>query len=222
MELGRATTSYKQSIGEGISPDDTDRAVEQRLAYLIKINAELADERSLFRSGRERTEAALMVNPIPSRKAFAYFGYMIGTLPPASIALKIIAESSGHDPMTAIFVVLLATAAVVTGMVGYVTGKYVPMMISRVDGFRLPNRIALVSLIGLVWGAVAGAAGGLFLFLIGAIFAGAFGGIIGAITLPVLSAFHQTLRRGDFIEMRHFLPIAFGITLSVCAFILGF
>jgi hypothetical protein len=30
------------------------------------------------------------------------------------------------------------------------------------------------------------------------------------------------VRVGDFIETKHFLPIAFGIALSVCALILGF
>ena len=143
-------------------------------------------------------------------------------MPPASLAVKAISEGAGTGSSDALFLILLLTAAVVTGMVGYATGRFVPGLIGRVADFRIPNRIAMFSLIGVAWGAVSGAAGGLFLFVIGAIFAGIAGGIVGAITVPILIVFHNALRRGDLIEIKHFLPIAFGLTLSLCALILGF
>ncbi len=222
MEPGRSTTNFEQCFHPSISTVDEDRAVQQRLEAILDANAQIARERSLFRSDRERLEAGLMIRPIDSRKAFAYFGYMIGTLPPASLAVKAISEGAGTGSSDAIFLILLLTAAVVTGMAGYATGRFVPGLISRVADFRLPNRIALFSLIGVAWGAVSGAAGGLFLFVIGAIFAGIAGGVVGSITVPILILIHDALRRGDLIEIKHFLPIAFGITLSLCALILGF
>lgn len=163
-----------------------------------------------------------MSSPITSQKAFSYFGYMIGTMPPAAIVVKAIANGDGADMSQVLFLVLLLIAGITTGFVGYLTGKYVPGAIIRVKDFALPNRVALYSLIGLAWGAVSGTAGGLFLFIIGAIFAGVVGGIVGAFTVPVVIMLHEALRRGDLIEMKHFLPVAFAITLSLCAFILGF
>jgi len=186
------------------------------------MNARIARERSQFRTDRERLEAVLMTAPIDSQKAFAYFGYVIGTMPPAALAMKVVSEGGSAGSSDALFLILLLTAAAVTGMAGYVTGSFIPGLISRVIDFRLPNRIAMFSLIGVAWGIVSGAAGGLFLFVVGAIFAGIAGGIIGAVTVPIFIVCHEALRRGDFIEIKHFLPIAFAITLSLCAFILGF
>ncbi len=162
-----------------------------------------------------------MVRPIPSKKAFAYFGFMLGSMPPASIALKMVAENPVREPMQVLFIVFLACAGLVTGTVGYATGRYVPSAMSTVSNFRVPNRIAMLSLIGLVWGAISGAAGGLFLFIIGSIFAAIVGGIVGAVVVPIFAVLHHLLRRGDVIEMKHFLPISFGISLVLCAFILG-
>ena len=159
-----------------------------------------------------------MVNPLNSKQVYSYFGYLIGTLPPAAIAMKL---SFNPEPMAGLFTILIATAGIITGLVGYATGKYIPAAISSVKNFRLPNRIALLSLIGLMWGVVAGAAGGILIFVIGALVAAMVGGFVGAITLPVLVALHQGFRRGDLMETRHFLPIGFGITGTLCALILG-
>jgi len=218
MELGYAQSGIERYIGNRHTANNADRAVEQRLAELLRINAESAAERALFRSDRERLEASVMVNPLSSKEVYSYFGYLIGTLPPAGIALKL---SFTAEPMAGLFVILIATAGIIAGLVGYATGKYIPAAIASVKNFSLPNRIALLSLIGLVWGAVAGAVGGLFLLVVGAIFAAIVGGIIGAGTLPILVAAHQAVRRGDLMEMRHFLPIGFGITFTLCALILG-
>ncbi len=175
----------------------------------------------MYRSERERLDAYLMTCPIDSRKAFAYFGLMIGSLPPFALVLRIIGETMPADRIPLMFLILLTAAGVVTGVAGYASARFIPSALDRVSNFRLPNRIALVTLIGFAWGSVSGAVGGLFLFIVGALFAGIAGGGIGAMTLPILVLFHSALRRGDFIEIKHFLPIAFGITLTLCALILG-
>jgi len=219
MEPGRSTTDIEQYFGDSISLGDEDSAVQQRLDALLSANAQIAHDKAMLRDARD---VALMSCPIDSRKAFAYFGYMIGTMPPAAVAIKAIAAGVGTEASDALFLILLLTAAAVTGMAGYVTGKYVPGWIGRVSNFRLPNRVAMYSLIGMGWGAISGATGGLFLFVIGSIFGGIAGALIGAITVPILIVSYEALRRGEFIELKHFLPVAFGITLSLCAFILGF
>ena len=218
MERGTAGTTSGHPVGLA---DGDDRIVEQRLAELLKLNAEIGREKKIYRSDSERIQARLMTRPIDSRKAFSYFGLVIGSLPPFALVFKIIGETMPAQRIPILFLTLLAVAGIATGVSGYASGRFVPSLVSRVSQFRLPNRLALISLIGLAWGTVSGALGGLFIFLVGSIFGGIAGGVIGAVTLPILVAFHSALRTGDFIEIKHFLPIAFGITLTLCALILG-
>lgn len=175
----------------------------------------------MYRTDRERIDAGLMTNPINSKRAFSYFGLLIGTMPPFALIFKIISETVAVERIPILFLVLLGTAGVTTGVVGYATGRFVPGAVNGFARFRLANRVVLLSLVGFVWGGFSGAIGGLFIFIIGAFFAAIAGGVIGAVALPVLVALHTALRRGDLIEIKHFLPMAFGVTLSLCAFILG-
>ena len=163
----------------------------------------------------------LMTHPVDSRKAYSYFGFMIGTMPPMSLAIKVIADGNAAEAIEIFFVVLLVLASLITGSVGYLSGHLVPATLNAFRDFRSLNRFAMRSLVGFAWGATAGAAGGIMLFVFGAIFAGMAGGIIGAICVPIFTILHDALRRGDVIEIKHFLPVAFALTLSVCGLILG-
>ena len=154
--------------------------------------------------------------------AFGMFGLIFGSLPLLAVSVKLVVGTThevGHG--APLWAVLFAVAGAVTGITCFALGRVVPSMIGRISDFRLPNRIVLISLIGFCWGAIAGAAGGLFLFAIGAIFGAILGGLAGLLAVPIFVLFHSTVRAGDLIERRHFLPIAFGITLSLCAFLLG-
>jgi hypothetical protein len=165
--------------------------------------------------------ASLMTSPITSRKTFEYFGLMIGTLPPFAVVFKIISEITPEGSFPGLFLILMAAAGVATGITGFLTARFVPKAIENLSKFRQPNRLAMLVLVGAGWGAASGAIGGLFLFVIGALFGGLAGGVIGAVSLPILVGLHSALRIGDLIEIKHFLPIAFGITLTLCALILG-
>ena len=75
--------------------------------------------------------------------------------------------------------------------------------------------------IGMLWGIMAGGAGGVFIFIVGA-FAGAFfAAIIGSLAIPAFTIFHRLLKQGEMIEQNDFLPLAFGISLTISALILG-
>ena len=78
-----------------------------------------------------------------------------------------------------------------------------------------------LALIGLLWGAVSGAAGGVIVFFFGAFFGAVLGGIVGSVALPLFTVFHRWLKKGESIELKHFLPVAFGVTFVICGFILG-
>jgi hypothetical protein len=191
------------------------------LITLLKANAEIARANAMYRTDAERVAAMVMVRPGDSKTVFALFGLIFGSLPLLATAMKIAIRTTDSGPGLLLWAGLFTVAAVVTGITGFALGRLVPQVVSSVAHFRLPNRVAAIILIGLCWGGVAGAAGGFFLFVIGALFGAVFGGILGAVTLPLLVGFHSALRAGDYIERRHFLPFVFGITLTLCAFIVG-
>jgi hypothetical protein len=175
----------------------------------------------LYRSDDERIAAMLMTRPGDSKKVFGMFGLIYGSFPLFAGAAKMLIESQHVEKGHLLWLILLIIAACVTGLTGFALGRGVPAIVDRVAHFRFPNRLFLVSVIGFCWGAAAGAAGGFFLFVIGAIVGAVLGGVAGAVAVPILVVFHNALRAGDYVERRHFLPFVFGITLTLCAFILG-
>ena len=217
MEHGIDTASSVYKRG---TRNSSDRVVEQRLKHFLRLNTEIAREKALFRNDEEKREALLMTRPMDSRQAFGTFGGMVALLPPLALVLKISVLDGFHRPNG--LILLITAAALVASIVAYKLGRgYVPGAVRYVSEFSFPNRVALWAIIGLFWGAISGAAGGLVIVLVGSIFAGIAGGIVGAIAVPIMVALHSSMRAGDLIETKHFLPIAFGITLSICAFVLG-
>jgi hypothetical protein len=57
--------------------------------------------------------------------------------------------------------------------------------------------------------------------VIGAFFGAFLGAAVGSVALPTFTIFHRLLKKGDKLDSQHFLPLAFGVTLIICAFILG-
>jgi hypothetical protein len=45
--------------------------------------------------------------------------------------------------------------------------------------------------------------------------------MVGSVAVTAFTIFHRMLKKGDFIEFNQFLPMAIGITVSICAFIIG-
>jgi hypothetical protein len=218
MEVGIKTANAVRECGSRYSGD---RIVERRIEHLLRLNAESARQRSLFENEEQRRKALLMRWPIDSRHAFGYFGLIIGSLPVLAIAVRILA-SGGIGGREVGFAILYTSAAIGTGLIGLVLGqRYVPKAVKYASNFSLPNRVALWILIGLAWGAISGASGGMVIFVIGSIFGAILGGLVGAVTVPIMLALHSSVNVGDTIEAKHFLPIAFGVTLSVCALVLG-
>jgi len=184
------------------------------------LNAKIARRKSLFANDEEKRKAMLMTRPIDSRQAFGLFGLMIGSLPLFAVALNILFPGGGDASGVAS---IFAVVGVITGLTGFGLGRrFVPRAVRYASNCSAPNRVALWIVIGLAWGAVSGAAGGLVIFIFGAFFGAIIGGVIGAVAVPIMVALHSSVRVGDFVETKHFLPIAFGISLSLCAFVLSF
>jgi hypothetical protein len=185
------------------------------------LNREIADERSLYGSERERLEAGMMLKPLDTERAFAFYGLMIGTLSPASIFARWLMSVSSHDPVPVWVAGMMTIVVLLSGVIGCVSGKVVGKAVRNLERRSWSAMILAMPFVGLLWGMVAGGAGGLIIFVVGAFFGAILGGIVGALALPAFVILHRALKRGDMIDQRHFLPLAFGVTLTICSFILG-
>jgi len=195
--------------------------VQERLDTLLEANAAIARQKALFRTENEWLEAEIMQRPVTTEKAYSYFGLMLGTLPPMSFFIKFAIDSRVFESDGAWFVIVLLFVNAATATAGYFSGKFIGRAARQVETYRWPTMLAVAPLLGILWGMIAGGAGGLIIFLIGAIFGAVIGGAVGAVALPVFAAFHRVLKRGDVIEYKHLLPLALGIALTISSFILG-
>lgn len=221
MEIqGRQTTicepnrfEFANNVGDG--SDDT----QARIEILLKANLEFERENSLYKNEQERHEAALMKNPISTQKAVAYFGAMLGLFPPFAIFSKFIFEKAGNSEIGLIFLLIIVNIACTAA--GYFSGKMIGRSLASLEKLSWNKMILIAPFLGIVWGIMTGATGGIFIFVIGAFFGAFIASMVGAIALPAFAILHRWLKRGDSIEEKHFFPIALGITSIITALILG-
>ncbi len=190
------------------------------LDSLLKANREFEVRRRMFLDDREESDFVAMSKPISTRKALSYLGLLLGTFGPVSILIKFVEDSAGNTGEY-FFVGLFLLANVVTAAMGFITGSYVGGLIDSLKTYRWHSYLSILALSGVVWGIFSGGVGGIFLLVFGAIAGGAIGGITAGIALPIYATAHRLLSRGDHIEQKHFLPVAFGTVFTICAFILG-
>lgn len=187
----------------------------------MAINAETERGKLMFADDKERLEAEMMARPISSEKAYAYFGTMLGTFPPLALFTRFMLDTNGFRGEEVWLVGVLAIANVISAIVGYFSGKTISRMVSKLEKLPWTTMILILPFVGILWGILSGGAGGAVIFLIGAIFGAMLGAMVGSFALPVFTIFHRLLKKGDQIEQKHFLPLAFGITFIISAFMLG-
>jgi hypothetical protein len=222
MDSRNTQTATRQSkLDEFASYQRDSELVAQRLDYLLAVNAETERQKMMFRSDREKLEAELMTNPLNSEKSFAYFGLLLGTFPPAAFFAKFALDSHIFQTDEAWIFGVLFIVNLISAIVGYFSGKLIGRAAREIEKYPWWTMFLVSPFMGVLWGIIAGGAGGAIIFFFGAIFGALLGGIVGAAALPFFVALHRLLKKGDFIEMKHFLPIAFGIAFTICSFILG-
>ena len=222
METRSTQTVARQT--RGVSPARAESDAElakQRLDILLAANAETARQKSLFRSEREKTEAALMENPLSVEMTFAYFGLLLGAFPPLAMFIRFFAEKGMFRGEDFWIVGVLAIVNLITATVGFFSGKLVGRIVGELEKVSWSYMLFSLPFIGILWGTLTGGAGGAIIFVLGAFFGAALGAAVGAVALPAFTIFHRLLKRGDRFDRRHFLPLAFGITFIISAFILG-
>jgi hypothetical protein len=195
-----------------------------RYNWLLAENHRIAREKILYRNEHERLEAVTMRRPVKIAKAYRYFGLMLGAVPPAAITVRVafsFADRGFIEPGEIVLWLLVAFAGIVSGLVGYLSGKLTAKTVKRVEKFALPNRAALIAFVGMTWGIACGAAGGVFIFVFGAFPAALMGAVTGFLALPIFTTLLNFARSGDRVALSRFLPISLGIVLSIAAFIFG-
>ncbi|MEP6849846.1 MAG: hypothetical protein ABI999_13400 [Acidobacteriota bacterium] len=214
------TVSPQPNLNEFDLLIDDDETARRRLEVLLSANAETARTKRSFGSDADEFEASLMPRPLSSKQAFSYFGLMLGVFTPATMFGRLFLNN-GMPPSESWVIGILLIINVVSAVVGYFSGKLIGQMVSAVEKYRWPTMLALLPVIGILWGFMAGGAGGFIVFIIGSVFGAILGAAVGAVAVPAFTLFHRLLKRGDMIETKHFLPLAFGLTFAICSFILG-
>lgn len=215
------TITRQQNINQIAKFDGNSELTQKRLDALLRLNAETANEKALYSTESERFESELIKNPLNSEKAFSYFGLLLGTFPPAAIFIKFFSENGSFRSDEIWIFGVLAVVNLISAVVGFFSGKLVGKMIREVEKFSWLTMLLLLPFIGMLWGIMSGGAGGIIIFIIGAVFGAYLGAMVGSVALPIFTIFHRLLKKGDLIERNQFLPIAFGITFLICGFIFG-
>lgn len=199
---------------EQIRPDlDDDQFFELRITELRKAADELAGT-----SGDREISTSFLARRLDLSTSLRFFGIAIGTVPTAAILFRLFVLDSSPNPAVLLLAVL---ATLVTGLVGYLTAGVTAATLERVLSTSFLRSLLLVPIIGLAWGIISGAAGGLFLFVLGALVGGVIGGMVAGTALPLfVGLFNLTAEEGE-ISVKRFLPIAAGISGSVAALFLG-
>ena len=163
----------------------------------------------------------LMRRPFDVRRAFALFGLMLGLFPPAAIFIKMFGYGMvGNDGKPVLFI-LCVLMNLVCVCVGYATGAGLSEAVGNALRYRWAVMLLLLAVLGFVWGAVTGFAGGLIFVGIGAIFGAVFAVPIGVLAFVLFGSLHRLVARGGMIDARHFWPLATGVTLLAAALVLG-
>ncbi len=222
MESRNTKTAAYQSNPDSISNYERDDELAlQRLDVLLAANAETVREKFLFRSEREKTEAAMMKNPLSSVQTFSYFGLILGAFLPAAMFTRFLIDSRGLRNEDIWILGVIAIVNIISSVVGFLSGKLIGKIIREVETYSWWKMLLLLPFIGIFWGIISGGAGGIIILIIGAFFGALLGGMVGSVALPAFTIFHRLLKKGDMIDRKHFLPLAFGITFIICGFILG-
>ena len=162
----------------------------------------------------------LMRYPVSSQKAYGVLGLALGTFPPAAIFTKIFWNARIGEESFVLFLLLFAMN-LVCAVAGYGMGRVLGKPAFELERSSWTKMLLTTPFLALAWGIVTGAAGGLVFFGFGSLIAPFFAVPIALVAFLAFSFLHRLMERGGMIDRKHLLPLAFGISLTISAFILG-
>jgi hypothetical protein len=215
-----------------------ERAVTNLNRLYEQIASDQAREESFQKAERD-ADREMLRRPVPMITAYRLMGLLLGLAPPAAIFWKLfhfglLGPRMGDMESVAAFIFFLAMNGICAGIGYLMAGKichwlvqpyftssvifeeYKPVQhLSWLEFmFRLP-------LLAVVWGMITGALGGVLFVGIGAAIGPVFAVPVGVFGLTTFGVLHRWLERDGLIETRQLLPLAFGITATITALILG-
>jgi hypothetical protein len=197
------------------------QSVESRLSTLLMENEREAIRSRLFRSALEEQEMLLMQRPISTEKAYALFGLLLGTFPPAAIFYRDFGGELTHPYFQLDWFFLLLAMNATCSFVGRRMGARVSRWLDDEENTSRTWKFFMSLTAGISWGVLTGAAGGLPFLGIGAIFGALYALPVGMLAFPLFASLHRPLARGGMIDARHFWPLACGVVMFITALILG-
>ncbi len=122
------------------SDELADAAAIARLNDLLEINAEISRSQSRNLSGRQDMETAIMAHPISFERSFSYFGFMLGSLPPAAVIFALVINSGIIYGDGAWILGLMFAANLLTAVIGYISGRVVADCVRQIGEFPIWTR----------------------------------------------------------------------------------
>lgn len=224
MEAGNVRITDRQLDFDGFANNvfnGENELVEKRLNELLALNRETERKKAMFRFRREELESELMARPLSIEKTFSRFGLLLGTLAPAAIFTRVFIDSGSFQSENCWILGVLVIVNLLSAVVGYFSGGFIGRTVFELEQTSWTKMILTLPFVGMVWGILAGGAGGIIVLFFGAFFGAALGALVGSVALPLFAIFHRLLKCGDKIEEKQFLPLAYGVALAISAFILG-
>jgi hypothetical protein len=211
--------SPERSLGAGDADDQ-----QARLDYWTRIVAADEAERRLYRQPHHEYEASLMRRPLTPKDAYGQLGLLLGIIPPTAIFYQISSNlflRSSDAAGTVLIIALFVLMNVICASVGRAMGRGLAAAAFDIERFSWSAMLLTIPFVGLTWGLVTGFLGGLLFFGLGGVVGAFIAGIVGTIAFTVFAILHRLLERGSLIDRRIFLPLAYGISLTMAAFFLG-
>ncbi len=198
------------------------QGVNERLNWLIAVNAREAERLRLFRTPYEEDEMRSMRLPIPTRRAFALFGLLLGLIVPAAIFFRIFGYGFwGHEGYPFIIFLICVAMNTACAIFGQRMGSVLSNQMDEYERLSWNRMIFYSILIGSWWGAATGFVGGLAFLGVGAWFGPVFAIPVAIVAYPLFTSLHRLMARGGMIDARHFWPLVFGVTMTIAMFIMG-
>jgi hypothetical protein len=197
--------------------------VQRRINTLLAENAEYERRRALYRSPREEFESLSMFSPRTTEQSYRLLGLLLGAFPPAAYFIRL--ARYGLDPWNnghPLFFLFFAFINAVCLFVGMGMGKVVGKKMRQLERASWLKMISYSSLLALFWAFVTGFAGTAVVFIVGGFVGVVFALPVALAAFPIFAAIHRLMERGHLIEQKHLAPIAYGISLTISAFILGY
>ncbi len=173
----------------------------------------------LWRDARKREELLLMRRPVEAKRAYATFGLLLGSFPPAAIFFKMSGGGLGVHQSGLIYLFLLMNIA--CALAGLFFGSKLSRLTAAAEDSPWLVTLVGAPCLGFLWGAATGAAGGVLAFGVGALLGAICAVPVGALAFALFLPLHRLLARGGMIDARHLWPLACGVVAIVTALILG-